>query len=329
MWGGGPATPRGMGIPVADDEGPYGGIRPVDEDHRASECVIPRSILILFGFTGATGKLLTRFLIKKILNMLDGMQDLVYAVETAGIQQPSAITHLRIVGGEDRLDSGKQGRYNYYKGDDDVDDNFSEGLWEYGAEGAEDDVSDCIADYESGDGNCGDSGDGSDGGGSDSDSEGSEVELPTPLLMQLPALQHLDLRDNGMRARGMAVVLAPSLQLLPTLLHLHLGGNCLQAPGMYLLAPILQLFPALQHLDLRGNGIKARGMAVLAPSLKLLPFLRHLDLRGNDIRAQGMVVLASSLAFVTSLLRLNLDNNNLEDKGAEVLAASLAHLPAL
>ncbi|XP_010723071.1 platelet glycoprotein Ib alpha chain-like [Meleagris gallopavo] len=122
--------------------------------------------------------------------------------------------------------------------------------------------------------------------------------VSTAAFQPLPALQDLDLSDNGLRAVHAE---AP----LPSLKELLLSRNALEA------LPALQGLPALTRLALAHNQLRA-----LAPAaFRAVPRLQDLDLRGNALRTLP----EDAFAELRALRDLDLSDNALEELPAGLL----------
>ena len=94
--------------------------------------------------------------------------------------------------------------------------------------------------------------------------KGHDAEKLARVLVQCPALAHLDLSDNSDFGAGGAERLAGVLGQCRELVHLNLNGNCIGDPGAECFAGVLGQCRVLAHLDLSYNGIKAAGAGRLA-----------------------------------------------------------------
>ncbi|XP_015742086.1 platelet glycoprotein Ib alpha chain [Coturnix japonica] len=122
--------------------------------------------------------------------------------------------------------------------------------------------------------------------------------VSTAAFQPLPALQDLDLSDNGLQALHADVPL-PSLQ------ELLLSRNALQA------LPALRFVPALTRLALAHNRLRALPPA----AFRAVPGLRDLDLRGNALRTLP----EDAFAELRALKDLDLSDNGLEELPAGLL----------
>ncbi|XP_072213751.1 platelet glycoprotein Ib alpha chain [Excalfactoria chinensis] len=116
--------------------------------------------------------------------------------------------------------------------------------------------------------------------------------VSTAAFRPLPALQDLDLSDNGLRAVHAEVP-------LPSLKELLLSRNALEA------LPALQGLPALTRLALAHNRLQALPPAAFGA----VPLLQDLDLRGNALRTLP----EDAFAELRALKDLDLSDNALEE----------------
>ncbi|XP_052558069.1 platelet glycoprotein Ib alpha chain-like [Tympanuchus pallidicinctus] len=122
--------------------------------------------------------------------------------------------------------------------------------------------------------------------------------VSTAAFRPLPALQDLDLSDNGLRA-------VHAEDPLPSLKELLLSRNALRA------LPALHVLPALTRLALAHNQLRA-----LAPAaFRAVPRLRDLDLRGNALQTLP----EDAFAGLRVLEDLDLSDNALEELPAGLL----------
>lgn len=157
----------------------------------------------------------------------------------------------------------------------------------------------------------------------------------TPALAASPALQRLDLSNNGFGDQDverLAAALAARQQ--DGLLALDLGGNpSLSAAGLRLLlegcGPQLAL---LEELDVSECGLSQLGASLLAHSMGALPKLRCLNAHRSGLGVDGMLQLLSAGLQQPSLRSLNVAANGqhsalwLASVGKRV-AAALASVP--
>ena len=108
--------------------------------------------------------------------------------------------------------------------------------------------------------------------------------------------------------------------LCPALAHLDLDYNAIRAAGAESLAGVLGQCTALPHLNLNDNGIGASGATSLAGVLGQCTTLAHLDLSGNLFQAVAAERLAGVLGQCTALADLSLCKNGIDDSGSESLA---------
>ncbi|XP_021234491.1 platelet glycoprotein Ib alpha chain-like [Numida meleagris] len=120
----------------------------------------------------------------------------------------------------------------------------------------------------------------------------SLLSVSTAAFQPLPALQDLDLSDNGLRA-------VDTETPLPSLKELLLSRNALEA------LPALRGLPALTRLALAHNKLQA-----LAPAaFHAVPQLQDLDLQGNGLRTLP----EDAFAELRALKDLDLSDNTLEE----------------
>ena len=158
--------------------------------------------------------------------------------------------------------------------------------------------------------------------------KGHGVDWLAGVLVQCPALAHLDLSYNDIEAGG-AERLAGVLGQCAALAHLNLCNNRIGVGGAERLAGVLAQCPALAHLDLGFNQIGPDGAERLAGVLAQCTALAHLDLGYNDIGAAGAASLAGVLGQCTALAHLDLSSNQIGAGGAESLAGALGQCTAL
>lgn len=105
----------------------------------------------------------------------------------------------------------------------------------------------------------------------------------------LGGIEQLDLRYNGIGAKGLARLL--DAKFIPALRVMHLQANELDAKAAkaFAAAPL----PKLEALDLRHNPLDAAGAKALAAA-PFLPQLKRLDLARHDVGAAGAKTLAEA-----------------------------------
>lgn len=164
---------------------------------------------------------------------------------------------------------------------------------------------------------------------------GDQGEDLAALLADMPALETLDLADNGLGDGGLRAV-AAVLPRLTRLTSVDIGGHTashtgvaavltallepwpegeaplrrlalagaavrLQCVGAF--AALVQRFWRLERLDISGLGLGLEGVAVVAQALRSLPGLRVLRLAGNVGRQEspGRAQLPGVLAPLTQI----------------------------
>ena len=80
--------------------------------------------------------------------------------------------------------------------------------------------------------------------------KGQDTVKLVGLLVQCPALEHLDLSGNSDFGAGRAERFAGVLRQRQELVHLNLSGHWIEAGGVESLAGVLVECPALAHLNL-------------------------------------------------------------------------------
>jgi len=119
------------------------------------------------------------------------------------------------------------------------------------------------------------------------------------------SLRQLHLEDIGIDP---ATALASTLLALPALQVLNLSDNGTGDEGAVALACTLRSALALRALHLRDNSIGDKGATALAGVLRHMPVLELLDLHRNRIRDQGGKALAGASGANKSLRLLLSDN---------------------
>jgi hypothetical protein len=151
---------------------------------------------------------------------------------------------------------------------------------------------------------------------------GQDAERLAAVLVQCPALAHLDLSGNqNFRAAG-ADRLAGVLVQCAVLTHVDLTNNEIGSVGAGSLARVLGQCVALVHLDLGVNGIGDAGADRLAGVLAQCTALAHLNLRYNQIGRAGAERLAGVLTQCPALAHLHLGYNFIGAVEAQRLRAS-------
>jgi Ran GTPase-activating protein (RanGAP) involved in mRNA processing and transport len=117
--------------------------------------------------------------------------------------------------------------------------------------------------------------------------EGEDAERLAEVLVQCPALAHLDLSGNYNFGAGGAKSLAGVLGQCTALTHLDLCSNYIEAAGAESLAGVLGQCTALTHLNLCINYIETAEAESLAGVLGQCTALAHLNLSDNQIGTVG------------------------------------------
>ena len=139
-------------------------------------------------------------------------------------------------------------------------------------------------------------------------------------------LQAIVHKQNEIKDEG-ACAIAASLRHCPSLQHLNLKQNgirCKEASGLVKNLP----HPSLQHLLLQNNQFEDEGACAIAVCLPQFPSLQHLDLRNNGICSKGAAALADYLPHCGSLQTLKTGNNHFRFSDEEALTKAAFKCPS-
>ena len=138
------------------------------------------------------------------------------------------------------------------------------------------------------------------------------------MLVQCPAMRHLDVRDNDIGDPGLiALVASQGLRGLASLDVSHCQLDCIgpggragtTGPQVQFLAE-LALCPRLQALDLSYNNLGDTFVRALARMLETWPALERLDLASTVTTDRGVLALALAIPRCPGLVRLNIMRNS-------------------
>lgn len=139
------------------------------------------------------------------------------------------------------------------------------------------------------------------------------------LIIGLPRLTTLDLKNNGLGSENGIQLFRLLLKNCEHLVYVDVSDNSLQDESMEGLAPLLSEFN-LEVLVLSNNLFTGCGVVELARGLEKNNSLRELALSGNELGNMGVLEIAEVALSHPSLNILDLSSNHVGDDGAICLA---------
>mmetsp|Transcript_22072 Transcript_22072/g.21330 ORF Transcript_22072/g.21330 Transcript_22072/m.21330 type:complete len:491 (-) Transcript_22072:355-1827(-) len=159
----------------------------------------------------------------------------------------------------------------------------------------------------------------------DNSFSGKAGSLLAESLRGQPLLVYLNLRDAGLGADGISLIIGALMDTQQRLEYLDLSGNDMEAEQAEELSTLLQSphMSGLKDLSIDDNEIGSEGAVFLAEGVKGLKSLETLSLCTCEVTAVGVYTLARSLAKLTKFATLKADGNQIFTRGVEEIQSLL------